>query len=477
MRILRAELDKGTVTEEVFSLKDFACPGGAGLVMEYLAKRLKETGGKFSPLVIATGLFTGTRLAGASIAAMGWADPSGEVYVSVFGGDCASRLTDHEVKLISLEGASEVPVCLHISSDGKASLTDASALEGRGTLSTVRKLRELYGERSSVLCCGPSAQSCGAISCVVCTDPDPALPPRQASPGGMGRAFSERNLTAVVTEHSPRPFRISFSGRHKERFDLLSDTVNSALGSDSLTGRLLPLYGPLPEDWFSSPWRELSPELSAGGEMREKAAWREKILSSGGFCSMSCIPGCTVRCSNSVKDRKGAYLSTGLDHETAFLFGSMTGIFELRDICAIDSLTTDAGSDLIMTGQLLGELAKAGALPFGDAAGAKRLLRGTGSPEGALQRYFSENGGLPSLSVRPQTGIQRGYRPEAGEFCAGCFMCPLPWRAIMKDPASADALMELASLMGWETDSAFPSSLEGTVSSFAESIREGFNEN
>ena len=477
MRILRAELDKGTVSEEVFSLKDFACPGGAGLATEYLAKRLKGTGGKFSPLVIATGLFTGTRLAGASIAAMGWAGPSGEVNVSVFGGDCASRLTDHEVKLICLEGVSPGPVCLHIASDGKASLTDASALEGRGTLSTVRKLRELYGERSSVLCCGPSAQSCGAISSVVCTDPDPALPPRQASPGGMGRAFSERNLTAVVTEHSPRPFRISFSGREGERFDLLSDTVNSALGSDSLTGRLLPLYGPLPEDWFSSPWRELSPELSAGGEMREKAAWREKILSSGGFCSMSCIPGCTVRCSNSVRGPKGAYLSTGLDHETAFLFGSMTGIFELRDICAIDSLTTDAGSDLIMTGQLLGELAKAGALPFGDAAGAKRLLRGISGPGSALQRYLSENGGLPSLSVRPQTGIQRGYRPEAGEFCAGCFMCPLPWRALMKDPASADAIRELAFLMGWEADSAFPSSLEETVSSFARSIRECFSEN
>ena len=477
MRILRAELDKGTVSEEVFSRKDFACPGGAGLVTEYLAKRLRETGGKLSPLVIATGLFAGTRLAGASIAAMGWAGPSGEVNVSVFGGDCASRLTDHEVKLISLEGVSPGPVCLHIASDGKASLTDASALRGMGTLSTVRNLRELYGERSSVLCCGPSAQSCGAISSVVCTDPDPSLPPRQAAGEGMGMAFFQRNLTAVVTEHSPRPFRISFCGREKERFDLLSDTVNSALGSDSLTGRLLPLYGPLPGGWDSSPWRELSPELSGGEEDREKAAWREKILSSGGFCSMSCIPGCTVRCSNSIRDPKGAYLSTGLDHETAFLFGSMTGIFGLRDICAIDSLTTDAGCDLIMTGQILGELAKAGVVPFGDAAGAKRLLRGISGPGSALQRYLSENGSLPLPSGLPQTGIKRGYRPEAGGSSSACFMCPFPWRAIVKDPSAADALRELASLMGWEADSAFPSSLEETVSSFARSIREGFNEN
>ena len=470
MRILRAELDKGMIKEEVFTMAGHAAPGAGGLVMEYLA----GDPGKPSPLILATGLFAGTRLAGGGILAMGWISPEAEASLCVFGGDAASRLTDHGIKTVIIEGTSPMWVYLHISEDGRAELRDASDLTGKGTARLTRILRERHGERSSVISVGPLGEEGSSASCVVCTDPDPSLPPRQAAGGGMGRAFGERRLLAVVTEHSPRPFRIPFDTAAATRFDELCSVINAAIAKDTLTGEMLPLYGPLTDGLEGSPWRELLPESSGGWEKREKAAWRENMISSGGLLTIPCVPGCTVRCSNIAKERRGNAISTGLDHEAAFMFGSLTGIFGLKDILAIDSLCADAGCDLLSAGEILGELSRQGALGFPDPSGAKRLIRGMLSGTGAAHRALSGYGN--AASRLPGSGIKRGHFPGRGELSASCFMCPLPWRALMKDAPALRALTEMCSLMGWEAAEGFPESLEEALGSMESRIRQRLSE-
>ena len=79
MKTVRADLCSKSIIEEEFLPSDWDCPGGAGLVTEYLLKRCGGTSPEDCPVVLATGALAGTRLASSGILTLGWIDPAGKL--------------------------------------------------------------------------------------------------------------------------------------------------------------------------------------------------------------------------------------------------------------------------------------------------------------------------------------------------------------------------------------------------------------
>ena len=85
-------------------------------------------------------------------------------------------------------------------------------------------------------------------------------------------------------------------------------------------------------------------------------------------------------------DEEGNYVTKGPEYETVWAHGANCGIDDLDAIAHMDRMDDDLGLDTIETGATIAVAMEAGILPFGDAAGAIRLLEEVrqGTPLGRL---------------------------------------------------------------------------------------------
>jgi aldehyde:ferredoxin oxidoreductase len=89
----------------------------------------------------------------------------------------------------------------------------------------------------------------------------------------------------------------------------------------------------------------------------------------------NCMTGCIVQCSNVVHDAEGKYKTSALEFETLTLLGANCAIASWEDVADLDRLCDEVGLDTIETGAALAIFMDSGGLEWGDAEGAKRILR------------------------------------------------------------------------------------------------------
>jgi aldehyde:ferredoxin oxidoreductase len=89
----------------------------------------------------------------------------------------------------------------------------------------------------------------------------------------------------------------------------------------------------------------------------------------------NCMTGCIVQCSNVVHDAEGKYKTSALEFETLTLLGANCAIASWEDVADLDRLCDEIGLDTIETGAAIAILMDSGGMEWGDAAGAKRILR------------------------------------------------------------------------------------------------------
>lgn len=89
----------------------------------------------------------------------------------------------------------------------------------------------------------------------------------------------------------------------------------------------------------------------------------------------ACMTGCVVKCSNVVNDSEGNYKTSALEFETLTLLGSNCAISSWEDVADLDRLCDEIGVDTIETGAAIAIYMESGGLEWGDAEGAKRVLR------------------------------------------------------------------------------------------------------
>jgi aldehyde:ferredoxin oxidoreductase len=100
----------------------------------------------------------------------------------------------------------------------------------------------------------------------------------------------------------------------------------------------------------------------------------ESMESRGGRMH-NCMTGCIVQCSNVVHDADGNYKTSGLEFETLTLFGSNCAIASWDDVADFDRLCDEVGLDTIEAGAAMAVYMDSGGLEWGDAEGAKRILK------------------------------------------------------------------------------------------------------
>jgi aldehyde:ferredoxin oxidoreductase len=113
-----------------------------------------------------------------------------------------------------------------------------------------------------------------------------------------------------------------------------------------------------------------SPDVETLDGMRIVESFEER---GGGM--HNCMTGCIVKCSNIVNDKDGNYKTSALEFETLTLLGSNCGIASWDDVADLDRLCDDIGLDTIETGAAVAIFMDSGEMEFGNAEGAKNLLR------------------------------------------------------------------------------------------------------
>jgi aldehyde:ferredoxin oxidoreductase len=113
-----------------------------------------------------------------------------------------------------------------------------------------------------------------------------------------------------------------------------------------------------------------SPDVDTLDGMRIVESFEER---GGGM--HNCMTGCIVKCSNIVHDKDGNYKTSALEFETLTLLGSNCGIASWDDVADLDRLCDDIGLDTIETGAAVAIFMDSGEMEFGNAEGAKSLLR------------------------------------------------------------------------------------------------------
>jgi len=114
---------------------------------------------------------------------------------------------------------------------------------------------------------------------------------------------------------------------------------------------------------------EEMPELTGEGI-------RQTIIERGGEgrTTHSCMPGCTIRCSNVFPDQAGKAIVSPLEYESLVLLGTNIGLLSVDEAARLNYICNDYGLDTMETGVALGVAMEAGLLSFGDFGAAVGVL-------------------------------------------------------------------------------------------------------
>jgi aldehyde:ferredoxin oxidoreductase len=259
-------------------------------------------------------------------------------------------------------------------------LRDAPELKQKMVSETFQMLRERFGPSVGIICIGPAGEMMMASACITVTDAHDALV-RAAARGGLGAVMGSKGIKAVVIddlEAKPSsPFDAKLLQEANKEFAqmLLSDPKigNRQRFGTSAIMMVANELGLLPTRNFSAGQFEKVEEIS-GEYIAEKIDERK----GEGKYGMPCTRGCVVRCSNVFPDPSGKKVVGTLQYENIALLGPNCGIGSLDEIAALNDLCNQVGVDAIETGATIGVAMEAKVIPFGDAEGAKDLIRQIG---------------------------------------------------------------------------------------------------
>lgn len=391
-RILRVNTRTGDITWQNTSNKELQCGGRSFIAHHFLDEvdPLCDPLGRKNKLIIAMGLLGDTPVTTAGRISIGGKSPlTGGIKESNVGGAVGKRMAGLGLKAVLLEEAPDEPepMCLLIRKDG-AELIDEPAIQGMETRETIEFLRKRFGDQCGLLCIGPAGEMGLAGACIATTD-HTGVQIRVAGRGGLGAVMGVKGIKAVVfdaddaTPDSPVD-REALVACSRELSKILLDDPKTDNRHNYGTPAVLSLcnsLGILPTRNFSSGQFEEAEAIS-GETVADLIADRGGESRKG----LPCVQGCIIACSNVFADPSGKTIVASLQYENIGLLGSNCGIGDIDAIAELNHLCNQVGVDTIETGAAIGVAMESGIIEFGDAEGAKDLLRqvGKGTPLGRI---------------------------------------------------------------------------------------------
>jgi aldehyde:ferredoxin oxidoreductase len=394
--VLRVNTRTGEIRSQECSVEQRRW-GGRSFIAKHLLSEVDpacDPLGRQNRLIVASGLLADTALTTAGRLSVGGKSPlTGGVKEANVGGAAGKRMARLGLKAVILEDAPDQPLAriLVITAEG-ARLLEAPELQGWETSPTLAALRQRFGERVGALCIGPAGEMRLAAAMVATTDHSGAQL-RVAGRGGLGAVMGSKGIKAIVLDDTgARPAKAAdpkaLAAAAREVAAILRADPKTDNRHDFGTPAVLALcnsLGILPTRNFRAGRFEEAEKIS--GEMVAELIDRRGSAAGGeARKGLPCVQGCVIACSNIFAGPSGKTTVASLQYENIGLLGSNCGIGDLDAIAELNHLCNQVGVDAIETGAAIGVAMEAGLLPFGDAQGAKDLLRhlGRGTPLGRI---------------------------------------------------------------------------------------------
>ena len=382
--IIRVNTKTGNIGREKASEEEMHW-GGRLLVSKFLLREVLPTCdplGRHSKLIFAPGLLGDTSVTTTGKFSIGGKSPlTRGVKESDVGGEAGKKIARLGIKAVLLEDLpEELTTKVLILARNKAELIEIPELKHKYVCETISTLRERFGNQAGIICIGPAGEMKMAGAGVAVSGPQD-IQVRYAGRGGLGAVMGSKGIKAIIVDDTGVPTPPVFDEA------LLKDAArNLAQGimTDPKTENrhhfgtpavlmLCNEIGILPTRNFSAGQFEKAEDL-AGERIADVIAERGGEGRSG----TPCVRGCVIACSNVFPDRAGKKVVASIQYENIALLGPNCGIGNLDDIAELNNLCNEVGVCAIETGASIGVAMEAGVIAFGDAEGAKDLIRQIG---------------------------------------------------------------------------------------------------
>lgn len=323
--------------------------GGSGLGAKIL---FEETGPETDPLgpenllIFAVGPVTGTKGFNSDRFEVITKSPKTGLYGEAnCGGHWASGFKKCGFDALVIKEKSKAPVYLDITND-KVEIKSATDLWGKDTFQTHEILQKRVGEKSEVICIGPSGEMMLPIASIIADGKHG----RAAGRSGVGAVMGSKNLKAVVVNGN-KEIKTADPG-------LITSTNKSIVpsmreGAKALTEAgttcALDLFeeaGNLPiKNWYQGEWKSAAKALT-GYSIRKTAHWIKDYACGN----------CAIHCGKVVLAKGGEYDGEEIaapEYETVGLMGTNCLIDDYDVIMKENEICNRYGVDTIAAGNII----------------------------------------------------------------------------------------------------------------------------
>ena len=380
-RMIRVDMTNQTVSIEPYP-DDWKLLGGRSLSARILLTECDPTCdplGIDNILVIAPGLLAGTSAPTSGRLSVGGKSPlTGGIKEANAGGDPAQDLMKLGYRCIIVKGQPADPerrYAIDITGDD-VKVIPADEHKGKWNYKLIEDLAKTYSPKASFISIGPAGEMKLSGASVACTDHDKdRRPARHAGRGGLGAVMGSKGIKYMSVDATKRPSR---KPENTKEFYAMSKKYTKEF-QEGPGQEPFPKWGTsaivsFADSIYTFPHKNRvegrSPDVETLDGMRIVESFEER---GGGM--HNCMTGCIVKCSNIVNDKDGNYKTSALEFETLTLFGSNCGIASWEDVADLDRLCDDLGLDTIETGAAVAIYMDSGEMDFGNAEGAKNLLK------------------------------------------------------------------------------------------------------
>ncbi len=382
--IVRVNTKTGKILKEKASQEEMHW-GGRLLISKFLLREVPPTCdplGRYNKLIVAPGLLGGSSVTTTGKFSVGGKSPlTRGVKESDVGGEAGRKIAALGIKALVLEELPDAPTTtvLKVALD-RIELIEMPELKGRLVSETIRILRERFDKQAGIVCIGPAGEMKMGGAGVAVSGPQD-IQVRYAARGGLGAVMGSKGVKAIVVNDTGAQPETAFDeALLREAGKALVQGIMADPKTENRhkygTPAVLTLcneIGILPTRNFSAGSFEKAGEI-CGDKVAELIAERGGEGRSG----TPCVRGCVISCSNVFPDAAGRKTVASIQYENIALLGSNCGIGNLDDIAELDELCNQVGVDAIETGAAIGVAMEAGVIAFGDAEGAKDLVRQIG---------------------------------------------------------------------------------------------------
>jgi len=380
-RMIRVDMTNQTASIEPFP-EDWYLLGGRGLSAKILLQECDPTCDPLGPdnvFVLAPGVLAGTSAPTSGRLSVGGKSPlTHGIKEANVGGNPGQDLMKLGYRCIVVKGQPknrDARFALDITADA-VKLVPADEHKGKWNYALIEDLAKTYSKTTSFISVGPAGEMGLSGASVACTDSEKERhPARHAGRGGLGAVMGSKGLKYISIEPAKRPVRKPV--KTKEFYALSKQYTKDFVAGPGQEP--FPKWGTSAivveaDNIYTFPYKNRvegrSPDVQQLDGMRIVESFEER---GGGM--HNCMTGCIVQCSNIVHDKEGNYKTSALEFETLTLLGSNCAIQSWEDVADLDRLCDEIGLDTIETGAAMAVYMDSGGLEWGDAEGAKKLLR------------------------------------------------------------------------------------------------------